>query len=290
MASPSKYQNMGVITATPVVSSSSPSATPYLEVISPATLSEGYSFEAEANGKTFQVQVPEGGVKEGQVFTVPFDITTSSYTDGGVNNNSTAPIGRWRDDLCDCFRHGICHPMLWSACFCRLIALGQVMERMKLNWCGDEGIPFLCAVRPFRVLVFCQTFVIGRMIWVYCIAFSQQSAASSSSSSAYDYQVDSSSTTGPFYNFVYASGFVIVIFFICLTAKTRRRIRDRYDIRETQCHGCEDCCCAYWCGCCTIAQMARHTTDYDVYTAKCCSETGLSPDAPDMLHPSTNIV
>ena len=66
-SSNTKYQQMGVVTATPVVphaSSSSPSATPYLEVISPATLPEGYSFEAEANGKTFQVQVPEGGVKE----------------------------------------------------------------------------------------------------------------------------------------------------------------------------------------------------------------------------------
>ena len=286
MASPStKYQHMGVVTATPVVP---PSATPYLEVVSPATLPEGYSFEAEANGKTFPVQVPKGGVKEGQIFTVPFDITTSSYTEGGTNNS--APIGRWRDDLCDCFKHGICHPMLWNACCCRLIALGQVIERMKLNWCGDEGTPFLCAVRPFRVLVFCQTFFIGRMIWVYYIAFSQQSAASSSSSSAYDYQVDSSSSTGPFYNFVYALGFVIVIFFICLTAKTRKRIRDRYDIRESTCHGCEDCCCAYWCGCCTIAQMARHTTEYEIYGAKCCSETGLSPDAPDMLPPSANIV
>ena len=111
MASPNtKYQQMGVVTATPVLpdaSSSSPSATPYLEVVSPATLPEGYSFEAEANGKTFQVQVPQGGVKKRVKYSPYRLILLHLHIDGGVINNSTAPIGRWRDDLCDCFRHGI---------------------------------------------------------------------------------------------------------------------------------------------------------------------------------------
>eukprot|EP01083_Nonionella_stella_P030596 83871_1 len=96
MASPNtKYQHMehttAVVTATPVVphASSSPSATtPYLEVIAPSTLPEGYTFEAEANGKTFQVKVPPGGVKEGQVFTVPFGIAASSYNEGGTDNSA----------------------------------------------------------------------------------------------------------------------------------------------------------------------------------------------------------
>ena len=54
MDSNSKYHNLEpsttVVTATPVVPHASPSATPYLEVVAPATLPEGYTFEAEVNG------------------------------------------------------------------------------------------------------------------------------------------------------------------------------------------------------------------------------------------------
>jgi hypothetical protein len=29
--------------------------------------------------------------------------------------------------------------------------------------------------------------------------------------------------------------------------------------------------------------MARHTADYDTYSARCCSSTGLGPDAPAIV-------
>lgn len=38
----------------------------------------------------------------------------------------------------------------------------------------------------------------------------------------------------------------------------------------------EDCCMAFWCGCCSVAQLARQTTDYTREpAAACCSSTGL---------------
>jgi hypothetical protein len=49
----------------------------------------------------------------------------------------------------------------------------------------------------------------------------------------------------------------------------------------------------YWCNCCTVAQMARHTGDYEAHGARCCSETGLPPSASNdvlELHSMTNIV
>ena len=59
------------VIATHVVATSS-TATPYLEVIAPATLPEGYEFEVEApDGTSLKVHVPMGGVKEGQAFRVP---------------------------------------------------------------------------------------------------------------------------------------------------------------------------------------------------------------------------
>ena len=43
----------------------------------------------------------------------------------------------------------------------------------------------------------------------------------------------------------------------------RYTIRKKYNIPEECCtctgvDGLEDCCCAYWCMCCTLSQVARH--------------------------------
>jgi Cys-rich protein (TIGR01571 family) len=66
-------------------------------------------------------------------------------------------------------------------------------------------------------------------------------------------------------------------FCLLLTCRVRGFIRYNYDIPEAQCLGCEDICCSFWCGCCTLAQMARQTVDYDLEQATCCTNDGLFP-------------
>ena len=78
-------------------------------------------------------------------------------------------------------------------------------------------------------------------------------------------------------------GLLWFVFVLVLITKTRKHIRDKYSINQKNCKGCEDCCCGFWCGCCTIAQMARHTADYENYAARCCSDTGLGPNAPAIV-------
>mmetsp|Transcript_19227 Transcript_19227/g.49208 ORF Transcript_19227/g.49208 Transcript_19227/m.49208 type:complete len:89 (-) Transcript_19227:369-635(-) len=41
--------------------------------------------------------------------------------------------------------------------------------------------------------------------------------------------------------------------------QNRARVRMVDNIPEDTCAGCEDCCCAFWCGCCTDIQLLRHT-------------------------------
>lgn len=50
----------------------------HMDVIAPATLTEGYAFEAEVDGQCFHVKVPKGGVKEGEIFSVSFDVKWST--------------------------------------------------------------------------------------------------------------------------------------------------------------------------------------------------------------------
>lgn len=69
----------------------------------------------------------------------------------------------------------------------------------------------------------------------------------------------------------------------------RRYVRQKYAIPPSECcknsglEELEDCCCSCWCPCFTSAQMLRHTTDYDVYPATCCTETGIPPHAPSIV-------
>lgn len=146
---------------------------------------------------------------------------------------------------------------------------------MKLNWCADEGPPFMCSAGPFKILlaitiVFQVVYQTLSTIWY-----------SSHRDSTYDYQADDKDVI--YYLSTWTSR-AFLIFSIYLIAKTRKHVRKRYDIRETQCNGCEDICCASFCGCCVIGQLARHTTDYEVYPGTCCSDTGVSSasDAPDL--------
>ena len=81
--------------------------------------------------------------------------------------------------------------------------------------------------------------------------------------------------------------FAFFLYFFIAMCRTRQAIRARYKI-EDNCGGCSDCCCTFWCSCCTINQMARHTNDYEAYPVDCCSatcfnKTGLPANAPILV-------
>jgi hypothetical protein len=71
-----------------------------------------------------------------------------------------------------------------------------------------------------------------------------------------------------------ASGLVFTVVEVVLLYKLRSHVRQRYAIPGSK---LEDGCCSFWCGCCVASQLLRHTTDYDVYPSRCCTETGLPP-------------
>eukprot|EP00579_Thalassiosira_antarctica_P031630 CAMPEP_0201991556 /NCGR_PEP_ID=MMETSP0905-20130828/363_1 /ASSEMBLY_ACC=CAM_ASM_000554 /TAXON_ID=420261 /ORGANISM="Thalassiosira antarctica, Strain CCMP982" /LENGTH=293 /DNA_ID=CAMNT_0048545997 /DNA_START=30 /DNA_END=911 /DNA_ORIENTATION=+ len=263
---------------TPVDTPSS-EAHPYLEVVAPATLPEGYTFEAEANGHNFTVKVPVGGVEQGQKFSVPFPAGANGYS-GAAIPRASVPVGHWKDGMCDCFRLGLIHPVLWNAYCCPLILVGQVMHRLKLTWLGNEGT-IAKTTATFRI---CLSITLVYILMDNIIRFLAYRTLFKIiiNENEYGDTVDIDS----FYalvNWHRSLSFFFGIFIITLVAKTRNRIRSKYGIPEEQCAGCEDCCCSFWCNCCTVAQMARHTADYDTYAGLCCSETGMPPHAPSIV-------
>lgn len=255
-------------------------AQPCLEVEAPATLPEGYTFEAQFNGHTFAVTVPAGGVKAGQKFIVPHPAVADGLSDFAPR--STVPVGHWKDSLFDCCRFGCCHPVCCNAYCCPLILLGQIMTRLKLTSLASEGT-LAQTKRTFH------TMMILTVVWIVIrvILSTIQNSTTPLNENGQPSKVYMTSIgIGQILSLVF------LVFLVFLASRTRRRIRQKYRIPEGGCGGCDDCCMSFWCPCCTISQMARHTTDYTTYAGQCCSETGVSPNAPalDALPPPASSI
>ena len=74
-----------------------------------------------------------------------------------------------------------------------------------------------------------------------------------------------------------ATSMLLYLYTVIVMIKLRMRIRSKYNIPEKECTGCEDCCCIFFCGCCSMVQMAHQTANYDEIRPVCCNDTGLRP-------------
>lgn len=141
--------------------------------------------------------------------------------------------------------------------------MAQVMSRMQLTWLGGVG-----PANKTR-----QTFMV---VLLLVIAFFVYSVALEIAAFPY------SSLDEPIYIPILRIGgdLLFSLWAFIALCRTRKTVRQRYQIPEHQCKGCEDACCSLWCGCCVAAQMMRHTGEYETYAGVCCSTTGHPPGTP----------
>ena len=50
-------------------------------------------------------------------------------------------------------------------------------------------------------------------------------------------------------------GCVFAIYILVAVCRTRYAMRKKYSIPPRCCGGCEDCCCSFWCSCCTVRSL-----------------------------------
>jgi hypothetical protein len=79
------------------------------EVVAPSDLPGGYMFEAQLGDQKFLATVPSGGVTKGQQF-----VSTMKELE---MIEIPVTMGGWKDDLCECFNAGMCHPLLLNGIF-----------------------------------------------------------------------------------------------------------------------------------------------------------------------------
>lgn len=259
-----------------------PAATILLEVIAPETLPEGYKFNVTVSGSNniVAVTVPEGGVIAGQRFTTRVEnLNDSNKSSDNSNQGERMNIyGKWKDGVCDCFKHGIFHPMVWNACCFTLVAMSQVMTRLKLNWIAIPAKTDKEIKRTFAITVFITVFVLVFNSILGMIMTFEINMNTNEENEITTIEVS------PLYEIVNLIrniiNFFSMIYTIYTITKTRLYVREKYSIKGS-CF--EDCCLSFWCSCCTVAQMARHTTDYDSYPGRCCTSTGLPRSTPSTI-------
>ena len=142
------------------------------------------------------------------------------------------------------------------------VAMGQAMERMHLTWLGVPG-PNVATRNTFKVVV------------AIVVAYTIYSIALEIAGAPYGAYPPKWISVPRF-----IGSLAFTVWAIWALMKTRASVRAQYQIPEEKCKGCEDLCCSVWCSCCSVAQILRHTGEYETYHSKCISATGLEDGAP----------
>jgi len=225
---------------------------PVCDVVAPSDLPGGYMFEAQLGTKKFLATVPQGGVTKGQRFVSTMrELETIEIP---------VPLGAWRDEAHECCNDGVFHPLFLNTLFFPCIALGQIMTRNGLDWQGDPANKLVSSTSCANMTVI-LTFWLAMNLSAFFMLRVQWERG---------YLVGAEH-----YIPIVLFNLFVLIYIMNLTRVVRESIRNKYQIPEERCLGCEDCVCATFCMPCTICHMGRHTADFDTYRGTCCTKTGL---------------
>ena len=141
------------------------------------------------------------------------------------------------------------------------------MQRLRLNWLGEGGDDESANI-SFKVV----------LILVICYAI-------------FSISLELAETAKYYYNIPayipslkFIGGIIFTIYSIIALMRVRESVRAKYSIPEgTRFAGFEDALYSAFCSCCVVAQIARHTGEYETYKGSFCSETGMAAGTPQIV-------
>ncbi|KDO30524.1 hypothetical protein SPRG_04425 [Saprolegnia parasitica CBS 223.65] len=196
----------------------------------------------KADAPTEYVPVTEYAPVADAVLVEPTVAMNVVVVDAGLDANGLV-VGRWKADICACFSDMI--PNCCMAYWCPCISLAQTLHRVGL-------FTYTNTLLVFAVLYLAQV-----LTWVLAVSVGRSCVSYSSWS--YDYEICSG------YNAWIYIMWVVSVLVVAALMYVRTRVRAMFAIPGNV---CEDCLCAWFCSCCTIAQLATHT---DSYTPNACN-------------------
>ena len=190
------------------------------------------------------------------------------------------PVGQWRDTVFDLFHYGYFHGSVWTSICCAPIAAGQVISRLHLTICGKAGIaPIRSRSKIFLIIVVAVlTFFIVRVLLLLLISLNDPNLRYD------DSLVDWIEPSMTYYALCAIDdclGLIGTILVLYQIYRVRGHVRARYAIPG---NGSSDLACSICCPTLVVAQLLRHTTDYEQYPSLCCfSDTGIPITAPSIV-------
>uniref|UniRef100_A0A7S1BD89 PLAC8 family protein n=1 Tax=Corethron hystrix TaxID=216773 RepID=A0A7S1BD89_9STRA len=147
--------------------------------------------------------------------------------------------------------------------------LGQVMSRVGLDTTANPTSPDVAKK------TFCRIFTIFFAYFVTMAILDSTFPKKEVCEDEFCYSVFENESVTTSVNLL---KFVVGLYFLIITCKTRKYIREKNQIPGNE---CEDLVCAWCCNCCTIGQMARHTADYDTEVDEFFTFDGLQEKPPE---------
>uniref|UniRef100_A0A6S8YHM9 Uncharacterized protein n=1 Tax=Chaetoceros debilis TaxID=122233 RepID=A0A6S8YHM9_9STRA len=180
----------------------------------------------------------------------------SVYSVTGCDQTVVAFVDEWRDGMGDIFSHGVCHPALLLSFFAPVFALGQVMTRLKLNWVGSIGTKDDTNAIFFKFGTIVLSWISLNVLSIVSFQFRYMNGVLGSVE---------------IFAMVMINMFMYT-FCVFATGNTRNYMRQVYNIHDVP--GTDYLVSAVYMPF-TIAQMLRHTADYNQLEAYMFTTTGL---------------
>jgi Cys-rich protein (TIGR01571 family) len=222
-----------------------------------------------------------------QATPVPIEVVAGEKTNllnvggGGDNQDAGSRTDRtWKDGLFSCFKFGPCHPSVLNAWLCPQILMAQVLTRMRLNMFGNPAPEHVYKSTFQNVVILVITY------YIFSSIFGCPPAEVEISDDDDGLQEVTIIDECPEWkrSLGQVASMAFGLYTLVVLIKARAAVRHRFGIPTQTCFGfMEDCCCVFWCGCCTVSQLARQTADYDVDDGICCSYDGLRPGVSDTV-------
>ena len=147
------------------------------------------------------------------------------------------------------------------------------MHRLKLDWTGQPA-RMAKTIHTFQIVatLACLYYISQVIYSLYSWMYTNDTWMSNFTTADLQVTTGAGNSLMIFFIGFMASNLFFLIWSLCALTRTRMNVRERYNIRGS---ACGDFCCALWCRCCTVAQLHRHTGEYENHQSLCCSKTGL---------------
>lgn len=293
-----------------------------IRVVAPATLAEGYTFDVLVDDQPYRVEVPQGGVQEGEEFDVPYFPQRNSIGEGGrLPENLREPSFRHYDDeettafvLPENFqqkRRGAnrnedkerMEKIRESGTF-PLSEGDEEDEEGDLKKEPKTGAPmgrwrthlFTCCdvitQSTFWMGMCCTPVLVAQLITRLGLTWNGQDGTPEEKSLSFNRIVVGMLIALALWKIPVIGGFCLVGYYCFIVgyvgSNVRSHLRQKYEIPNTipdKLGGpkIDDKCCMLFCGCCSAIQMSRHTHDDKEYPGHGCTTTGVGMHAPKIV-------